>query len=139
MPELFHLHPVAEARAKLAAALPGFRWEAEVIPTVEGLGRVLAREIVSPEDLPPFSRSVMDGYAVRAADTFGASEGLPAYLRLCGEVRMGEPASPLLPQGAMKIPTGGMLPAGADAVVMVEHSQLWNEETVEVLSPVAPG
>ena len=139
MPELLRLHTLAQARQALEAALPAPRRETERVASAEALGRVLAQDLASPEDLPPFPRSVMDGYAVRAEDTFGASEGLPAYLRLCGQVRMGEGAPPLPARAAMRIPTGGMLPEGADAVVMVEHSQLWNEETVEVLRPVAPG
>ena len=63
------------------------RDRAESVPTGEALGRVLAEEVRSPEELPPFARSLMDGYAVRAADTYGASEGLPSYLDLAGAVR----------------------------------------------------
>jgi molybdopterin molybdotransferase len=82
----------------------------------------------------------MDGYAVRAEDTFGASEGLPAYLKVVGEVRMGEaPGFSISDQECAHIPTGGMLPGGADAVVMVEHTQPWGEGSVEVLRPAAPG
>jgi molybdopterin molybdotransferase len=139
MPELLRLLTLAQARGKLSASLPAFAPKTELAATADSLGRVLAGDLLCPEDLPPFARSVMDGYAVRAEDTFGASEGLPAYLPLCGEVRMGEQAPPLGPPGAMKIPTGGMLPAGADAVVMIEHTQLWDAATLEILRPVAPG
>jgi len=82
----------------------------------------------------------MDGYAVRAQDTFGASESLPALLEVTGEVLMGRVATqPVEPGRAVLIPTGGMLPAGADAVVMVEYTQPLDEQTIEVTRPVAPG
>jgi molybdopterin molybdotransferase len=82
----------------------------------------------------------MDGYAVKSADTFGCSESVPAYLRLTGEVVMGEPAVATVRSGdAVAIPTGGMLPEGADAVVMLEHVQLSDTEIIEILRPVAPG
>ena len=90
--------------------------------------------------LPGFDRSSVDGYAVRARDTFGASEGIPAYLRVTGAVRMGTSAqNEVVAQAAVAIPTGGMLPAGADAVVMIEHTQEAMPGTVEVVRPVAPG
>jgi molybdopterin molybdotransferase len=82
----------------------------------------------------------VDGYAVRAADTFGASAGLPALLRVTGEVRMGEAAdAPLQPGSAIRIATGGMAPPGCDAVVMVEHADLIGGDTLEVYRPAAPG
>ena len=88
------------------------------------LGRVTAEAVTSPEALPAFRRSSVDGYAVRAADTFGASDSLPAYLRVVGEVVMGQAAAvPIKTGEAALIHTGGMLPDGADAVVMVEHTQ----------------
>ena len=103
-------------------------------------GRVPAAPITARESLPGFDRSTVDGYAVRARDTFGASEGIPAYLRVTGAVRMGTSAQDeVVAQAAVAIPTGGMLPAGADAVVMIEHTQEAMPGTVEVVRPVAPG
>lgn len=103
-------------------------------------GRVSAAPIRAPEDVPHFDRAVMDGYAVRARDTFGATETLPALLETAGEIQMGEvPVGELGPGTAVGIPTGGMLPRGADAVVMVEYTQLVDEHTIEVTRPVAPG
>jgi len=116
--------------------------EAELVPTGEARGRVLAAPIHSPLDLPGFPRATMDGYAVRARDTFGASEGDPRKLRLAGEVRIGQPPDiypSLAPGEARAIPTGGALPPGADAVVPVEDTELLDPETVLVFSPVAPG
>lgn len=110
------------------------------IETPASLGRVLGREVISPEDLPSFARSTMDGYAVRARDTFGASESMAAYLALVGEIPMGKAAAVSVGEmAAVRIATGGMLPAGADAVVMLEHSSLMDAGMIEVVRPVAPG
>jgi molybdopterin molybdotransferase len=128
-----------EAVALLLGALPDQERAVEEIESIAALGRVLAEAIISPEDLPGFERSSMDGYAVRACDTFGAGEGLPAYLELVGEVPMGAPADAEVGPGqAVRISTGGVLPQGADAVVMVENTEL-SRNTVEVVKGVAPG
>lgn len=120
---------------KAAGPLP-----AETVRIEAALGRVLAEEVRSPVDLPAFDRGIVDGYAVRAADTFGASAGLPAYLTLIGEVLMGEATQLALGPGeAVKIATGGMLPAQADAVVMLEYTDSVDETMIEVTRPVAPG
>lgn len=112
----------------------------EEVAIEDALGRVAAEDCVAPDAFPPFDRSAMDGYAVQARDTFGASEGNPTPLEVGGEVRMGErPPAPIKPGGAIKIATGGMLPEGADAVVMVEHTQVMDEGTIQVLRAVAPG
>ena len=112
----------------------------EEVSLHEALGRVLAADIISQIPLPEFPRSSMDGYAVFSADTFGASEQIPAYLKLAGEVVMGEAALHPISHGeAIAIPTGGMLPDGADAVVMLEHTQTLDAGELEIIRPVAPG
>ncbi len=111
----------------------------EEIHISHSLGRVLAGDIASPEDLPEFDRSTMDGYAVKSADTFGAAESRPALLRLAGEIPMGTVTERTLSKGeVMKIATGGALPRGADAVVMFEQTQFVDEVSIEVVKPVAP-
>lgn len=106
----------------------------------ECYGRIAASDILSREDLPGFARSTMDGYAVKASDTYGAKENLPAYLNLGGEIFMGEKPDFEIGAGqAAKIPTGGMIPPGADAVVMLEHVQTVSDNMIEVLKPVAQG
>ncbi len=103
------------------------------------LSRVIAQDITSPVDLPEFNRSTMDGYAVRSADTFGAAEGRAAYLRIVGDIPMGKlPERGVAMGEAMKIATGGALPQGADAVVMFEHTQSIDAESIEVVKAVAP-
>jgi molybdopterin molybdotransferase len=112
----------------------------EEIPSAGALGRVTAAAVVSTEALPAFARSTVDGYAVRAADTYGASETLPSYLALTGEVPMGQAATlPLRAGEAQLIHTGGMLPAGADAVVMLEMTQSARPGEIEVLKAAAVG
>jgi molybdopterin molybdotransferase len=112
----------------------------EEVALEDAVGRVLAEDCIVQDAFPPFDRSAMDGYAVQAKDTFGASEPNPTPLETGEEVRMGErPSAPIKPGGAIKIATGGMLPEGADAVVMVEHTQVMDEHTIQVLRSVAPG
>lgn len=112
----------------------------EELSLQESLGRIAGEDIFSPEDLPGFSRSTMDGYAVRAQDTFGASEGIPGYLTVIGEVLMGDEATiSLSPGQCVKIATGGMLPQGADAVLMVEYTQELSPDMIEVTKGVGPG
>lgn len=106
----------------------------------KALGHVLAESIFSPERLPYFPRSTMDGYAVRASDTFGATQSLPAYLTCIGSIQMGQAANIALQSGqCVEIFTGAMLPANTDAVVMVERTQKLSEAEIEILAPVAPG
>lgn len=113
---------------------------AEEVALAGARERVLAETIRAHAPLPPYPRSTMDGFAVLAADTYGASETTPAYLRLTGEVRMGEPpvAGPER-GGCVAIPTGGFLPRDADAVVMLEHTVTVDAAMVEVMRPVAAG
>ncbi len=112
---------------------------AEEVPLEEAFSRVLEEDLVSPEDLPAFSRSTMDGYALRAKDTFGANEGLPALFEVVGEIRMGEnPDGSVEPGQAMHISTGGMLPRGADGVVMVEYCHALDSGTIEVSRAISP-
>lgn len=112
----------------------------ERIPFTEGLNRVLAQEVRAPLSLPPFDRSTVDGFAVRSRDTAGASESLPLYLTVKGEVLMGESTGlELGPGEAVRISTGGMVPAGADAVLMVENTEYLDERTIEFTSSVAAG
>lgn len=112
---------------------------AERIPSVKARGRVLAEDLRSAVDLPHFNRAAMDGYAVKAKDTFGASQSLPAYLKLAGAVEMGKTAvQPLAPGEAFRISTGGMMPPGSDAVVMVEYTDETPGGLVEIHRGVSP-
>lgn len=111
----------------------------EQVPLLQALGRVLAIDVTAPHDLPPFDRSLVDGWAVRAADARAAAPGAPVTLRPAGEVRMGAAAGAVVgPGDTVRIPTGGMLPQGADAVVMQEHARV-GLGAVAVESGVKPG
>lgn len=114
--------------------------DVETVGLPDALGKVVAEDILSPEDLPAYTRSTVDGFAVRAADTYGCSEALPAMVTYAGKVLMGEDEKRVLPKGScMQVPTGGQVPEGADAVVMVEHSEDLGDEFRYMLKPVAPG
>jgi len=139
MPQLFTVITPQEAWLRLEPHLRPIE-RVEIIATDEALGRVLAEDAIAPSDLPSFPRSVMDGYAVRAEDTYGASESLPAYLKVIGEVTMGKPAEITLSPGeAALIHTGGMLARKANAVVMLENTREVDTSTIEVVRPVAKG
>jgi molybdopterin molybdotransferase len=110
----------------------------EEISLYEAFGRVLAEDVLAAEDVPGFDRSTVDGYAVRAQDTFGASESLPAFLDIAGIIEMGKEAGTISSTQAKYIPTGGMMPEGADAVVMIEHVEEVGS-LLNVYKQVAPG
>ena len=112
----------------------------EEIDFSQGVDRVLATAIVSPENLPLVNRSSMDGFAVHAEDTFGASEGNPAYLENRAELKIDELSTTPLARGeCMGITTGGTLPPDSNAVDMVEHTQELGAGTIEIRKSVAPG
>ena len=139
MPELLTVLPPEAALHQLLERLPG-TVPTESIETAAALDRVLVESPVAVSPLPSFARSTMDGYAVRATDTFGATESLPAYLTVIGESPMGRaPAQAVGPGQALLIHTGGMLPPGADAVVMIERTQKATDTDIEVMRTVAPG
>jgi molybdopterin molybdotransferase len=139
MPEFFNVFAPDVALQTLLERLQK-RVATATVPTHQALGRVTAEAVLATEHLPAFPRSTMDGYAVRAHDTFGASESLPAYLEVVGEVRMGQAPDITLATGQATVAyTGGMLAYGADAVVMVENTQKIDATSIEVLRPVAPG
>lgn len=140
MPEFLELLAPTRALQYWLGFLPLSPLDSETISSAAALGRVTAIAVHSPEDLPAFPRSSVDGYAVRAADTFGASESLPAYLAMVGELPMGKrPPFDLNPGQAALIHTGGMLPSGSNAVVMLEYTQTSREGEIEVLRAVADG
>ena len=112
---------------------------AEEILTVESCGRILAQDINSPANVPNFDRSAMDGYALDAESTFGASAYNPLMFKVVGEVTPGEIYEAVIQPGeALRIMTGGPVPKGANAVLMAEHTELFDDQ-IKVLEAVTPG
>ncbi len=140
MMELLKTMSVTEVRKKTFSLLADKQLQVEEVYLLEGLGRILAKSVTSPHDVPEFNRSTVDGYAVKAADTFGASDGIPAMLTKKGEVHMGMEANVTLGEGeCVYVPTGGMLPPGANAMVMVEYVEDLDDSTLLVQQSVSPG
>lgn len=137
MPRFLQVVSVSEAiQAVKSIAMPV---STETVPLEEAGGRVLAEDVTADLDIPGFTRSVVDGYAVVAADTSGAGEALPAILQCTGRVLMGEGTTGPVRRGeCVYVPTGGMIPAGADAMVMVEYTEALGDQVL-VQRPVAPG
>lgn len=114
--------------------------QTESVPLSAALGRVLAEPITAQEYVPDFDRSTVDGYACRAADTFGCSDAIPAILNLAGEVLMGQGADFALSRDScIYVPTGGAIPKGADCAVMIEYTEDYGDGTVGIMKPGAPG
>ena len=138
--EFMQCMPLKQAKELIIRSLEGIPVKGETVPLLDALGRITTEEIIAREHLPPFSRSTVDGYAVRSADTFGASETSPSLFSLAGEILMGQQTDIVLQSGqAAAIPTGGMLPAEADAVVMLEYTERPDDHTLLVLKTAAPG
>jgi molybdopterin molybdotransferase len=134
----FHVVDVATFRS-LLRSFPAIS-RTERLPLEKACGRVLAEDVVAGEPIPPFTRSCMDGYAVSAADTFGASESIPAYLDIAGSVEVQRSPAFRLERGqCAAVVTGSCLPEGADSVVMQEHSHILAEGSLQVARAVAPG
>ena len=139
MPEFLSLVTPDEALDLLFNALNP-EVKSEIVQTEKALGKVTTEDILSSQNLPDFRRSTVDGYAVLAKETHGAGETLPAYLTIKDEVPMGhEPDFSLASQECALIHTGGMLPGDADAVIMLEDTQILESGDIEVFRAVAKG
>jgi putative molybdopterin biosynthesis protein len=131
-----------EAKARFEKHLDLAPLPAETVALADALGRVLAHDVAAPIDVPPFDRANVDGFALRAADTAGATDAAPCRLALNGEVLTcgHAPALTVAPGSATSIATGGMIPRGADAVVMIEHTELIEAApAIDLRRAAAPG
>lgn len=138
--DLFKVQTLTAAAALLQQEFPETALERETLPLIQSRGRILAADLTGVEPVPHFSRSVVDGYAVQASDTFGAGESSPAFLTVKGAVAMGEGSRCQVAAGeAVYVPTGGALPEGADGVVMVEYAEKFGEAMIAVYRAAAPG
>ena len=134
------LMPLQEARLLAMECMGAMRRRTETVGLREAMGRIIAADVVSREDIPPFNRSTMDGFALRSCDTKDVSAENPAVFDVIGEVFMGRPTGITVGKGqAVRIPTGGMLPEGADAVVMQEATRRDGDGVLQVMKRVASG
>jgi len=137
---MFSVKDVNETISIIYHNFKGYMLEAESVSLKEAVGRITAENILASEDIPGFNRSSVDGYAVISPDTFGASDSLPAQLELVGEVRMGEKPDFTLEKGqAAYVPTGGELPQNADAMVMIEYTENFDDGFIYINKSAAPG
>ena len=138
--ELLKVDTLEAAREKLLAAV-GENWmKTKNVPLNEALNGVLAEDVYGKVNIPDFRRSMVDGYAVIAKDTMGAGESLPVFLKVIGDVGMGEAAECVITPGTCAyVPTGGMIPDGADACVMVEYCEHFDSEEIAVYQATSVG
>jgi len=134
-----HLTPIRETLHTFLTNLPKRPPDVETVAVSMALGRILARDVLSEVDVPPFDRAAMDGFAVVAEDTYGATTTAPVFLRSVGSIHIGISHTLRLNRGeAAAIVTGGQMPQGANAVVMVEYSELREDGIVELSDEVHP-
>ena len=137
--DMFKVHSVEEAKLKLIENLNEYSFETEKIEVINARGRILGEDVYANIDVPHFRRSTVDGFAVVAKDTFGASESMPVFLQIIGEVKMGhEVVREVVSDKAIYVPTGGMIPDGADAVVMVEYIERFDDNNMALYKSVVP-
>lgn len=140
MREFLELNPLEKFWQQLEFCLEKKKLQVEKIKLNNAAGRILAEDILSPVDLPPFSRSTVDGYAVKAADTAGASASMPTYLDIIGSIQMGQKTEIELKSGQVAaVPTGGMIPQNADAVLMIEDTEKIESKMIESFKALAVG
>lgn len=131
--ELFEVKTTDEMKALMENYFSDYQLETETVPLEGALGRVLSAPVVSGVNVPHFDRSVVDGYAVKLRDVQGASESIPAFLKLTGAAAMGRETTLSLHTGeAVYVPTGGMVPAGTEAMVMIEYTERFGEDELAV-------
>ena len=138
--KLLNVDTLRQAREKLLAAAANKIPETEVVPFEESMGRITAEDLTAVDNIPDFRKSTVDGYAVKARDTQGVTDSIPVFLEVTEEVVMGRAPEKALRFGqAAYVPTGGMLPEGADAVVMIEYAEKFDEKSIAVYDSVSPG
>ncbi len=138
--KLLEVDTVNEVKQKMEDYFGDISVGYEEVEITEAMGRVAFEDVFSSYDIPDFNRSTVDGYAVVSKDTFGAGESLPAFLNIIGKVDMGEAAALKVSSGnCVYVPTGGMIPEGADGMLMIEYAELVDESMLAAQSPVAPG
>jgi molybdopterin molybdotransferase len=138
--ELLRVDTIEAARDKLVNAMQEKKHNIVRLDLLKSLGHILAQDVIAQEPVPSFRRSTVDGYAVVSGNTTGALESLPVLLEMVEEVSMGHPSCCPVKTGTCGyVPTGGMIPEGADAMVMEEYCEIFDENHLAVYCPVAHG
>lgn len=136
--EFFNVVSIRDAGSKILDNFKDYNFEVEEVSILEATDRILAVDIVSDINVPEFNRSTVDGYAIQSKDSHGASESVPSLLNIIGEVKIGEVPHKAIRSGeAMYIPTGAMVPEGADGVVMIEHTEKLDDHSLMVYKPIS--
>ena len=131
---------ISGARERLLQEVGDNFLKMETVKLSEAYGKCLAEDIYAEENIPDFRRATVDGYAVKASDTQGAGESVPVFLSVVDEISIGKPALREIKNGECAyVPTGGMIPDGADAMVMVEYTELFDKRDAAVYSSVSAG
>lgn len=138
--DFFKLVTVKEGRGKMLQVFKEYEIGTEEISLINATSRILSKSLISKENVPEFNRSTVDGYAIKSSDSHGASESMPSFLNLIGEIKMGERAKMRISSGeAVYVPTGGMIPEGADAVIMIENAEKLDDSTLLIYKPLSNG
>lgn len=138
--DFFNVVKVEEANQIIKMNLGEYEFGTEEVNLIDGIGRIIAEDIISNIDVPEFNRSTVDGYSILVEDSHGSTESIPGILDIIGEVKMGEnPKSDIRRGQAIYTPTGGMLPESATGVIMIENTELMDKETLLIYKPISKG
>ncbi len=138
--DFFNVVSIEEAKRLLIEKFSDYKFEVEEVDIIDAKDRVLAKDIVSDINVPEFNRSTVDGYAIKSSDSHGASDGIPSILNILGEVRMGKETTANIKSGeTLYVPTGGMLPSGADGMIMIENTEKMDENTLLIYKSISDG
>lgn len=138
--DFFKVLSVYEVLSILDTHAKSYMIGTQTVKSLDALGRTVSNDVYAEVDLPGFNRSTVDGYAVKSMDVMGASESIPSFLQCVKEIAMGEEVEYTLKNGETAyVPTGGMLPEGADGVVMIEYADKLDADTILMYKPIAPG
>ncbi len=136
--DFFDVVSVEEGRKKLLEHFESSGFQVEEVPLLGSVGRILGEDIYSKENVPQFNRSTMDGYAIKSKESHGASESIPSLFNIIGSVEMGRESTYIVEKGeAVSVPTGGMIPEGADGVVMIENTEKLDDSTLMVYKSIS--
>lgn len=138
--DFFNIVSIEEGKRLLMDNFKDYEFGIEEVNILDSSDRILAEDIISNIDVPEFNRSTVDGYAINVFDSHGANDSIPSILNIQGEVRMGEEVKESIKSGyTMYVPTGGMVPEGANGIIMIENTEKMDENTLLIYKPISQG